>query len=68
MPTLRRHTYLQAAQANTQTKTCKRVCLPDRTPNGELADRKEQQRHNRRSAKKRAKWLIEHSTLHLLLL
>ena len=28
MPTLRSHTHLQAAQADTQTKACKRVCLP----------------------------------------
>ncbi len=31
MPTLRSHTHLQAAQANAQTKACKRVCLPNRT-------------------------------------
>jgi len=31
MPTLRSHTHLQAAQANAQTKACKRVCLPSRT-------------------------------------
>jgi len=27
-PTLRSHTHLQATQADTQTKACKRVCLP----------------------------------------
>ena len=31
MPTLRSHTHLQATQAITQTKACKRVCLPNRT-------------------------------------
>ena len=31
MPTLRSHTYLQATQAITQTKACKKVCLPNRT-------------------------------------
>ncbi len=31
MPTLRSHTHLQAAQAATQAKACKRVCLPNRT-------------------------------------
>ena len=30
MPTLRSHTHLQAAQANAQTKACKRICLPKR--------------------------------------
>ena len=30
-PTLRSHTHLQFAQANTQTKNCKRVCLNNRT-------------------------------------
>jgi hypothetical protein len=29
MPTLRSHTHLQAPQADTQTKACKRVCLPN---------------------------------------
>ena len=46
MPTLRSHTLLQATQANTQTKACKRVCLPNRTTDGQLDDRKEQRRHN----------------------
>jgi hypothetical protein len=31
MRTLRSHTHLQATQANTQAKACKRVCLPNRT-------------------------------------
>lgn len=31
MPTLRSHTHLQAAQANTQSKACKKVCLPNPT-------------------------------------
>jgi hypothetical protein len=47
MTTLRSHTHLQATQANTQTKACKRVCLPNRTTDGQLDDRKEQRRHNR---------------------
>lgn len=29
MPTLRSHTHLQAPQADTQAKACKRVCLPN---------------------------------------
>ena len=29
MPTLRSHTHLQASQADTQAKACKRVCLPN---------------------------------------
>ena len=31
MPNFRCHTHLQAPQANTQNKDCKRVCLPNRT-------------------------------------
>ena len=31
MSTLCSHTHLQAAQANTQAKACKKVCLPNRT-------------------------------------
>jgi predicted glycosyltransferase len=46
MPTLRSHTHLQATQANTQTKACKRVCLPNRTTDRQADDRKEQRRHN----------------------
>jgi hypothetical protein len=40
MPTLRSHTHLQAAQAITQTKACKRVCLPNRTDRA-ILDRRE---------------------------
>lgn len=29
MPTLRSHTHWQAPQADTQTKACQRVCLPN---------------------------------------
>ena len=47
MPTLRSHTHLQAAQANAQTKACKRVCLPNRT-------RTLQTRHDRPSTERRA--------------
>jgi hypothetical protein len=46
MPTLRSHTHLQAIQADTQTKACKRVCLPNRTAGRPVDDRKEQRRHN----------------------
>ena len=45
-PPLRSHTHLQAAQADTQTKACKRVCLPNRTAGRPADDRKEQRRHN----------------------
>jgi hypothetical protein len=51
MPTLRSHTHLQAAQANAQTKACKRVCLPKRTTDRQADDRKEQRRHNSGLAK-----------------
>jgi len=47
MPTLRSHTHLQAAQADTQAQACKRVCLPNRT-------RTLQTRHNSISTEKRA--------------
>ena len=47
MPTLRSHTHLQAAQANAQTKACKRVCLPNRT-------RTVQTRHDRLLTERRA--------------
>ena len=47
MPTLRRHTHLQATQANALTKACKRVCLPNRT-------RTEQTRHDRPLTERRA--------------
>ena len=46
MPTLRSHTHLQATQSQAQTKACKRVCLPNRTNDRPLDDRKEQRRHN----------------------
>jgi len=46
MPTLRSHTHLQATQADTQTKACKRLCLPNRTNDRQIVDRKEQRRHN----------------------
>ena len=46
MPTLRSHTHLQATQSQAQTKACKRVCLPNRTTDRQLHDRKEQRRHN----------------------
>jgi hypothetical protein len=46
MPTLRSHTHLQATHSQAQTKACKRVCLPNRTTDRQLVDRKEQRRHN----------------------
>lgn len=55
MPTLRSHTHLQATQANTQTKACKIVCLPNRTDKVTLDRRatteKEGRTHNSRFAK-----------------
>ena len=55
MPTLCSHTHLQAAQANAQTKACKRVCLPNRTDITTLDRRattvKEGRTHNSRFAK-----------------
>ena len=71
MPTLRSHTHLQAAQAATQAKACKRVCLPNRT--GTVQTRHDSTSTERRAAcnsgfaKKRVQWLIEHSTTHQLL-
>jgi hypothetical protein len=47
MPTLRSHTHLQAAQADTQAKACKRVCLPNHT-------RTAQTRQERPSKERRA--------------
>jgi hypothetical protein len=61
------HTHLQATQASPRAKACKRVCLPNRTSDRQIDDRKEQRRHNSGFAKKRAQWLIEHSTSHQLL-
>jgi hypothetical protein len=67
MPTLRSHTHLQATYSQAQTKACKRVCLPNRTIDRQLDDRKEQRRHNSGFAKKRVQWLIEHSASHQIL-
>ncbi len=67
MPTLRNHTHLQAAQADTQTKACKRVCLPNPTTDRPKDNQEEQRRHNRRLAQWRVQWLIEHSTSHQIL-
>ena len=53
MPTLRSHTHLQAAQANTQAKACKRVCLPNRT------DRQESTGGNSTYKKLAVQWLNE---------
>ena len=46
MPTLNSHTHLQATQADTQTKACKRVCLPNRTEDRPTSESKKQRRHN----------------------
>jgi len=43
MPTLRSHTHLQATQADTQAKACKRVCLFPRT---DRKARSKNERHN----------------------
>ncbi len=43
MPTLHSHTQLQFTQANAQTKTWQRVCLPNRTKDSETHDRQEGQ-------------------------
>ena len=51
MPSLRSHTHLQATQADSQTKACKRVYLPNRTTDRPVDDRKEQRRHNTGLAK-----------------
>jgi len=61
------HTHLQATQASPRAKACKRVCLPNRTSDRQIDDRKEQRRHNSGFAKKRVQWLIEHSTSHQIL-
>jgi hypothetical protein len=54
-PTLRSHTHLQFAQANAQTKNCKRVCLPNRTDtatlDGQATPEKEGRTHNTGKAK-----------------
>jgi len=48
MPTLRSHTHLQATQADTQTKACKRVYMPNRT--GVLQTRHDSLATERRAA------------------
>ena len=53
MPTLNSHTHLQATQGNTQTKACKRVCLPNRT------DRQESTGGNSTYKKLAVQWLNE---------
>jgi hypothetical protein len=54
-PALRSHTHLQFAQANAQTKNCKRVCLPNRTETATLdrqaTTEKEGRTHNTGLAK-----------------
>jgi hypothetical protein len=59
MPILRSHTHLQATQSQAQTKACKRVCLPNRTADRLLDDRKEQRRHNSTYKKLAVQWLNE---------
>ena len=53
MPTLRSHTHLQATQADTKAKACKRVCLPNRT------DRQESTGGNSTYKKLAFQWLNE---------
>jgi hypothetical protein len=57
MKALRSNTYLQAAQADTQTQACKKVCLPNRTTDRQTFDRKEQRRHNSTYPKVAVQWL-----------
>jgi hypothetical protein len=56
MPTPRSHTHLQATQSQSQTKACKRVCLP-RTTDRPTDDRREQRRHNSTYPKVAVQWL-----------
>ncbi len=62
-PTLRSHTHLQFAQANAQTKNCKRVCLPNRTDtatmDGQTTTEKEGRTHNSTYKKLAVQWLNE---------
>ena len=62
MPTLRSHTHLQAAQADTQDQACKRVCLPNRTTTrqteGQLVTAPTQKAGFR--VPKTVLWLIKH--------
>ncbi len=51
MPTLRSHTHLQATQADTQAKACKRVCLFPRTKDGQSM-RKTEGQHPTRTVQK----------------
>jgi hypothetical protein len=57
MTALRSNTYLQAAQADTQTQACKKVCLPNRTTDRQTFDKKEQRRHNSTYPKVAVQWL-----------
>ena len=63
-PTLRSHTHLQFAQANAQTKNCKRVCLPSRTDtatlDGQATTEKEGRTHNSTYKKLAVQWLYKH--------
>ena len=63
--------HLQTAQADTQTKVCKRATKPTHQDRHEMRTKqmteKEGRRHNSGLAKKRVQWLIEHSTSHQLL-
>jgi hypothetical protein len=63
MQTLRSHTYLQATQAISQTKACKKVCLPNRTALATLdRDRlteKKQRTPNSTYKKLAVQWLNE---------
>lgn len=47
MTTLRSHTHSQATQASTQTKACKRECLPNRTDTATWDGRETQEKEGR---------------------
>ena len=67
--TLYSHTHCQVAHANAQTQTWQRVCLSNRkTKTTDKPTCEEEHRtDNRRLAKKRVQWLIEHSISYQLL-
>jgi len=66
-PPLHSHTHCQVAPVDTQAKTWQRVCLSNRTTERQTDEEKEALGGNRRLAKKRVQWLIEHSTSYQLL-
>ena len=62
-PSLRSHTNLQFAQANAQTKNCKRVCLPNHTDTAPLdrqtTTEKEGRTHNSTYPKGGVSWFAD---------